>query len=89
MLLFVCVEGVVGQGGLIRRTTQRMVARIVKSFAEGTWLLVGIQARGYALAQRLQWRREETGMPYTLVDGGAFRLRVVGVQGGGAMGTGW
>ena len=42
VLLFVCVEGVVGQGGLIRRTTQRMVARIVKSFAEGTWLLVGI-----------------------------------------------
>jgi len=31
-----------------------MAARIAESFAEGSWVLVGIQARGYALAQRLK-----------------------------------
>ena len=40
MLLFVCVEGVVGQGGLI--STQRMAAQIAESFAEGSWVLVSI-----------------------------------------------
>jgi len=40
LLLFACVEGVVGQGGLI--STQRMAAWIAESFAEGTWVLVGI-----------------------------------------------
>ena len=52
MLLFACVEGVVGQGGLI--STQRMAAQIAESFAEGTCLLVGVQARGYAFAQHLK-----------------------------------
>ena len=51
-LLFACVERLVGQGRLI--STQRMAARIAESFAEGSWVLVGIQARGYALAQRLK-----------------------------------
>ena len=31
-----------------------MAAQVVKSFAEGSWVLVGVQARGYALAQRLK-----------------------------------
>jgi pyrimidine operon attenuation protein/uracil phosphoribosyltransferase len=53
------VERVVAQGELIGRTIQRMAAQIAESFVEGSWVLVGIQARGYAFAQRLQKALEE------------------------------
>jgi pyrimidine operon attenuation protein/uracil phosphoribosyltransferase len=59
-VLSLCVvERVVAQGELIGRTIQRMAAQIAESFVEGSWVLVGIQARGYAFAQRLQKALEE------------------------------
>ena len=52
--IFAHVERLIAQGELISRTIQRMAAQIAESFTEGPWVLVGIQARGYAFAQRLQ-----------------------------------
>jgi len=48
------VERVLAQGELISRTIQRMAAQVAESFAERFWVLVGIQARGYAFARLIQ-----------------------------------
>ncbi len=48
------MERVIAQGELIGRTIQRMAAQVAESFAERSWVLVGIQARGYAFALRIQ-----------------------------------
>ncbi len=53
------VERVIAQGALISRTIKRIAAQIAESFAERSWVLVGIQARGYAFAQRLQKELQE------------------------------